>query len=126
MAKPVKPEPVPILVGRVGLCPHDDQAQHDYPTLCQLLMPRYDADRQLTREAGSFRLFLEGSMFVVRFECPTEQVMTLMSTTTLGDLLLQLEDHLSSTTAVWTATWTAKQRSRRALDKAQDALYNPE
>ena len=118
MAKKVEATPSPILIGKVGLSPHDSQGHHDYPTLMQLLQPRYDDERQLTREPGSIRVSIDGSLYRISLECPTEGVQTMFATDTISEMLLQLEEHCNSSKSVWTPTWNAKKRARRGLDRS--------
>lgn len=115
---PVVPEYAPILVGRVGMCPHDDQATHDYPTLMQLMLPRYRDDRCLTREAGSLTVKVDGSLFRVTITCPTEGLVGAILMREMSDLLLHIERALSEGRFAWTPTYDAKKRARRGLDKS--------
>lgn len=113
-----KAEHAPILIGRVGLSPHDDQATHDYPTLMQLLLPRYADGRHLTREPGVLTIKIDGPIFRITLICPTEAVQTVMETGSFTELFLQVEEHVASAATVWTPTYESKKRSRQKLDRA--------
>jgi hypothetical protein len=126
MAKKIEADPVPILIGRVGLSPHDDEFVRDYPTLAQLLMPRYADGCVMTREPGIVSIKIDGSLYRVTLVCPTERCQTTVGLTTLCNLLLDLECHVSDPKSDWVPTWDSKKKARRQLDKSQDALYNPE
>jgi hypothetical protein len=118
MSDPIVPSYSPILLGKMGLSPHDDEGSKEYPTLLRLLMPLYNDKKRLIREAGSFRVSVDGSLFRVSFECPTEGIQTTMMTPTIMELLTSLEVHLSDPQSDWPQTYAAKKRARRGLDKS--------
>lgn len=109
------PEFAPLLLGKVGLSPHDAIAEKELPTLMELLMPRFRSDKRMTREAGSLLVKVQGSLFTVTLTCPTEGVETTMVTSSVMGLLDQLELHTSDPGVAWTPTYAAKKKSRRGL-----------
>lgn len=118
MSDPIVPEFNKSLLGKMGLSPHDDQADKEYPTLMNLLYPRFNDRKKLIREAGSFRCAVDGPLFRIGVECPTEGIQTILATATLMDLLTLIEMHVSDPAAVWTPTYNSKKRARRGLDKS--------
>lgn len=112
------PEYAPTLLGKVGLSPHDDEAVKAYPVLMSLLLPRHNATKRLTREAGGLTVKIDGSVYRISVTCPTEGLQCVLVTDSLIDLLGQLELALAGPSVAWTPTYDSKKRSRRDLDKS--------
>lgn len=117
----IVPEYNPILLGKVGLSPHDDHAYKAYPTLLSMFMPKYDSQKRLTREPGAITVRVDGSIYRVTLVCPTDGCQTVLETDTLIELLEQLELHVTSKRAVWVPTFDSKKRSGHALRKLLDS-----
>jgi hypothetical protein len=117
----VKPEFSPILLGKVGLSPHDDHAVQAFPTLMSLLLPRYDDRKRLTREPGIITLRVDGSLYRITLVCPTDGYQTLLETDTVVEILEQLELHVTSGKATWVPTWDSKKRAGQQLRKLLDS-----
>lgn len=126
MSKKIEPELAPILIGKEGLSPHDDAFVKEYPTLAQLLYPKFVEEKHLSREPGIVSIKIDGSLYRVSIICPTEGLQAVFGLTTLIDLLTQLEVMASDPATDWTPTYDRKKRQRRRLDKETDAAYNPE
>lgn len=109
------PEFAPILLGKLGISPHDDDADRLWPNLMQLLLPKYDSSHRLTREAGVLTLRVDGSLFRVSVVCPSEAVQTAVAMHSVVDLLSQVERYLSSDMLDWTPTFDKKKRAGQAL-----------
>lgn len=111
----VKADPVPILIGKVGIPPHDEDAVKEWPVLMELLLPRYDLKGRMTRESGSLSVRCEGSLFRVTITCPTEDAQASMDTDGLIDLLTRIEQWLLTGRANWAPTWKTRERARQRL-----------
>lgn len=112
-----EPEYSPVLLGKVGLSPHDEEANALFPTLMQVLLPRYNRKKQLTREAGSISVRVDGSLFRCTIYAPTDGVQTTYDTDTLVNLLEQLEEHVSNPKTSWSLTYDKKRKAGHALKK---------
>jgi len=107
----------PILLGKRGLSPHDDAAAQRWPSLYQLLMPVYDAQKRLCREAGAISLRIEGTTFRITLVCPSEGVSTSVLVHDLSDPLGALEGHVGRPDCPWLEVWeTTKKAKQRIKD----------
>jgi hypothetical protein len=120
MSDEIVPRFSPRLIGKMTAALHDDTFAKDYPVLFDVLKPEYNERKRLVREAGSFRVSIDGSVYRITIECPTEGIQTVLYTSTLVDLLEQMEMHLGQPSILWTETFNAKRRARRGLDKSLD------
>jgi hypothetical protein len=111
----VVPEYAPVLIGKRGLSPHDDVAAREWPTLMQLLLPRFDDKRRLTREAGVISIRVDGPLFRVSVVCPTEGVQAVLGTTSLMQLMEQLELFVGDPLTSWVPTYESKKRTGQSL-----------
>lgn len=117
----IQPAYSPILLGKVGLCPHDDNAAKAFPTLMCLLMPSYNERKQLTREPGVITVRVDGSLYRITLVCPTDGVQTVLETDTVVEVLEQLELHVTSQRATWVPTWDSKKRTGQALRRVLES-----
>jgi len=117
----IQPTHAPILLGKVGLSPHDDLAVAEWPTLMQLLLPNYDDKKRLTREPGILSIRVDGSIFRLTIICPTEGLQTTLGLDSIVGLFEALEGHVRSTTAVWVPTYDSKKKTGQALKKVLES-----
>jgi hypothetical protein len=115
--KKVKPavERASILKGVTVLLPQDPAGVQRYPTVSDLLCPRW-VDGTMTRMAGRVSIRVEGSCYRVTIECPTEGLMTSIVLASLVECLDALEAVVASGQAKWQLTYEAAKRSRQAMD----------
>jgi hypothetical protein len=119
--KKIEPEYVPLLIGKRGLSLHDEEFGQRWPTLYQLLAPRYDSKQRLTREPGVISIRVDGSMYRITLVCPTEGVQTTLEKISLVDLWDFLELHVCSPSATWPPTYDAKKRAGHGLRKVLES-----
>lgn len=112
----VTPRFAPVLLGKIGLSPHDEAFAVQFPILHQLMMPVYE-EKKLLREPGIIGVRVDGSLFRMTVICPTEGVQTVMETSSILNILEQLERHAAAPGTTWTPTFDSKKRSRRGLDR---------
>lgn len=112
----VVPERAEALKNLTQLTPQDEEGMKAYPTIFDLLMPRFK-DGRLTRASGSIGIGVTGSLFRVTLRCPTEGLETVWVTDCLKDLFKRLEAYLVSSKAAWTPTYENQKRARQALDR---------
>lgn len=115
MKETVRAEPVPILIGKVGIPPQDDEATKEWPILMELLLPKYDHKGRMTRESGTLSVRCEGSLFRITITCPTEDAQASMDYHQLVDILTTVERWLLTGKANWAPTWKTRERARQRL-----------
>jgi len=96
--------------------PEDPQGEKCYPTLFQLLTPRF-VDGKCTRLAGSLSIRPHGSIWVVTVNCPTEEVVTKCHFATLAGLLDQLERHVANPLTIWLPDYASGKRARQEVKR---------
>lgn len=101
-----------ILAARNSLVPQDSEGASKYPTVNALLQPIWK-DGKCTREAGSIRIRIVGSFYLVCVTCPTEQLETTATLTSVNGLMEALEAHCVSPTAIWTPTFDRIKKARQ-------------
>lgn len=80
--------------------PADEAARAQYPLLMQCLLPIWKESKCL-RQAGSIRVRLVGSYYMVSINCPTEGVEATLTAESIIDLPLQLENALQLNRLQW-------------------------
>ncbi len=115
MKETVKAEPSPILIGKVGVPPHDEEAVKEWPTLMELILPKFDHKGRMTRESGTLSVRCEGSLFRITITCPTEDAQTTFDYHQLVDFLTTVEQWLISGKANWSPTWKTREKARQRL-----------
>lgn len=97
------------------LLPCDIEGKQLYPTLTDLLTPRFK-DGVLTRLGSKLSIRVDGSCYVVVVDCPTEGVQAVVSLETLHTMLEEIERYVSSGRAVWSMNYESRKKARRGLD----------
>jgi hypothetical protein len=110
-----EPEPASFLRNLSILLPTDDDGAKKYPTLSELLLPKYKG-AVCTRQGGTLRVKVEGTYYRVSLDCPTERVQCSLLIETLIDLNAQVERFLRSGEAQWSPSWDVQKRSRPVIE----------
>lgn len=111
-----QPEMTSPVVSTLREGPTDDVARERWPTLAPCLWPVW-RDEKCVRQAGSLKLTIAGDHYFLKLSCPTEGVECLLITTTLVDILDQMEQLLQSGRAVWIPDYETTKRARQARIK---------
>ncbi len=97
--------------GATSKAPTDDKAMAEYPLLMQCLLPIWK-DGKCVRQSGGLRIRLVGGYFLASLHCPTEGVEATLTTDTLSDLLLQLENSLKLDQLRWFPDFERQKKTR--------------
>jgi hypothetical protein len=118
MAEKKKPAPerAAILKDLQALCPQDQEGQALYPTLFDLMSPRWSGLTP-TRQAARVNLRMEGSVFRLTIDCPTEGLMCVLHFNSIVELFRQAETVLASGKAVWSPNYEMQKRYRPVIDE---------
>lgn len=92
--------------------PADDAARSAYPLLMQCLLPIW-RDGKCVRQSGSIRVRITGSYYLVSVSCPTEGVEATLTTETIIDIPLQLEDSLKLNKLQWVPDYERVKSTRK-------------
>ena len=109
--KEVTVERAAIFNGHSQLLLEDLAGKEAYPTLCDVLWPKWNDGKQ-TRQRGKLVVAPLGAAYRVTLDCPTEVLETSVMLSTLVDLFGQLEAYLASGKAIWTPGY---QKHRKPL-----------
>ena len=112
-----KPESASCLQGVTFALPDDEAGQVLFPTLWDLLTPRWK-DGKLTRQAGRLSLKPDGSSWRMSIECPTEGLQTSLLIKSLESALAEADAHCASGKAHWGLTWALQRKNLPTIDKA--------
>lgn len=118
MASDKKKPPVErarVLEGLVHSLPADDKGREEFPTLSDLLSPRW-RDGVCTRQGGTISVCIDGAGYRVRVTCPTEGVQTTIGVESLSTLLVELELKIANGGVFWGQTWERQKKSAPRLD----------
>lgn len=92
--------------------PNDAVAKEKWPTLVDVLWPRFK-DGKLSRLAGRLGIKIIGGVYVLTVSAPHEQVQTTVYTSTLDGLLDVLEAHVRAPTTVWLPDFESQKKARQ-------------
>lgn len=93
------------------LTPADNDTVEGYPTLLDLLSPRF-RDGRCTRQGSRLSLKVEGAFFRMSIDCPTEGVMCSMVVGSLYNILNDFERHVAGADACWVPNFDAQKKAR--------------
>jgi len=88
---------------------HDEEGGKRYPTLFDLLSPRFKDGKQ-TRVPGVLTLTVEGSVYRVTVRCDEEGLECKLTCETLHDIVKRVEQLVASSHTVWSLTYAAKKK----------------
>lgn len=97
-------------------CPSDQAALEKWPTLCDVMYPRYREDA-ITWQAGSISIRIEGGYYAVTLTCPTEGKQLSIVVASLATAFDDLEAMLKSGQSHWRLTYEAKKELDRRTVK---------
>lgn len=116
-----KPKKIPVEVADVlkGVKfdrPADEEGQHLYPTVFDLLCPRWK-DGVQTRKSGKLTIRVDGGAYRVVMECPQEGVQASFLVDSLEGLLTAVELQVGSGRCHWTQTWAQQKKNSQRVDE---------
>ena len=112
-----KPESADLLANVVFSNPADEQGRVLYPTLFDLLAPRWKDGHQ-TRQPGRLSIRIDGGAYRVSIECPTEGLQTSMIVASLENLAEAVEIILMQADSHWALTYARAIKNRAVIDDA--------
>lgn len=93
------------------LTPADEASLEQYPTLIDLLSPRFK-DGKCTRQGSRLSLKVEGAFFRLTIDCPTEGLMCTFVVGSLFNVLADFERHVRGPEACWTPNYDSQKKAR--------------
>jgi hypothetical protein len=102
----------------VVLIPHDDAGEHAYPMLHKLLNPGFDGKGKQNRLGGSLSVRVDGGMYLVTVNLPSEKASASMQLPSLCDLLDQADTYFAELRE-WGLSWDEKKKLKQRLTRGQ-------
>ena len=116
-----KSSPVSILADRNSLIPQDGQGAKLFPTLMELLLPKW-VDGKCVRQSGRLSMRIVGPYFVFTVSCPTEGLETSVTLASIVEALEAIERHCVDPGAIWTPTFDRQKQARKEEEKIRKEL----
>jgi hypothetical protein len=116
--KELKPDIAELFKSLSKPVPSDEEARQKWPTLMDCLLPRYDAQGKMTREAGRLTIKAQGTAWLVSLACPTEEYATSIVVQELGQTFETFEAALAGNGVNWIPDYESVKKARQRLKDA--------
>lgn len=96
--------------------PADEEGRTLFPTLFDLMCPRYHG-MTCTRQGARFTIKVDGGAYRVSIECPTEGLQTSFFVESLDNFPLFCENYLTQGAPHWGLTWAQQKKNQPTIDE---------